>query len=244
MNQIKREKEARSSSITDKTEVESLLPITMFWKDYSINNQATKSYGENRSRVLQQVKAAVKKGLYPEILTDFDKEIERGTADLPQINIPAPEIDFLWSSNPKAKKLSDYKGKVIVLDFWATWCGPCMASVPEMNALKKYYEGKPVIILGVTSIQGRHVEDEKVTETENNPNLEIKLLKELLANKEMSWNFAVSKQDVFNSDYRVGGIPFMAIIDARGIVRFNGIQAGGTPIQKKIRMIDSLLKQS
>ena len=49
----------------------------------------------------------------------------------------------------KPLKLSDYRGKVIVLVFWASWCGPCMEQVPHEVALAKRLAGKPFTILGV-----------------------------------------------------------------------------------------------
>ncbi|MDR3708325.1 MAG: TlpA disulfide reductase family protein [Capsulimonadaceae bacterium] len=49
----------------------------------------------------------------------------------------------------KAVKLSDYAGKVVVIDFWATWCGPCQASLPSTNELARRYHSKGVVFLGV-----------------------------------------------------------------------------------------------
>ncbi|NLD39303.1 MAG: TlpA family protein disulfide reductase [Desulfatiglans sp.] len=46
--------------------------------------------------------------------------------------------------------LSQYRGKVVLLDFWATWCGPCMLSIPELVRLQEKYRDKGLVVLGVS----------------------------------------------------------------------------------------------
>ena len=50
----------------------------------------------------------------------------------------------------KNLKLSDYKGKVVVIDFWATWCGPCRRGIPDLVDLKKKYESKGLEVIGIS----------------------------------------------------------------------------------------------
>jgi thiol-disulfide isomerase/thioredoxin len=60
----------------------------------------------------------------------------------------APEIEGV-DLDGRAMKLSDYRGKVALFSFWATWCGPCMRMVPHERELVKRLAGKPFMIVGV-----------------------------------------------------------------------------------------------
>ena len=52
--------------------------------------------------------------------------------------------------NGRSLSLSDYKGKVVLLNFWATWCPPCRAEVPELIRWQKMYRGRGLQVIGVT----------------------------------------------------------------------------------------------
>jgi thiol-disulfide isomerase/thioredoxin len=73
---------------------------------------------------------------------------------------PAPSLGAFSKWTPageavgKATSLEELKGSIVVLDFWATWCGPCIASIPKNNALAKKYADKGVVLLGVCHPEG------------------------------------------------------------------------------------------
>lgn len=63
---------------------------------------------------------------------------------------PAPLDQSFRDMNGKDVRLSDYKGKVIFLNFWATWCGPCKLEIPHFVELQDKYRAKGVVFLGLS----------------------------------------------------------------------------------------------
>ncbi len=67
----------------------------------------------------------------------------------PKGSMKAPALAGPLSGGGKAA-LSDYAGKVVLVDFWATWCDPCVAEIPDLDALHKKFQTKGFTVLGVS----------------------------------------------------------------------------------------------
>jgi cytochrome c biogenesis protein CcmG/thiol:disulfide interchange protein DsbE len=84
------------------------------------------------------------------------------TYPMPPTGRTASLLKMGWESGGKRSLFSEYKGKVLVLDFYATWCGPCRDSVPHLVGLQKKYEDQGLVVVGLNV--GGPGDDEKVPE--------------------------------------------------------------------------------
>jgi len=179
-----------------------------------------------------------------QILQQLEERAAAEKAKSAVLGQPAPALDFIWSSRAGVKSLADLKGKVVVLDFWATWCGPCVASFPEIRELAAHYKDADVVVVGVTSLQGRVLGlPGGPVDCRNDPAKEKSALADFIKAKDMTWTVVVSAEDVFNPAYGVTGIPHMAIIAPDGTVRHNGLHPS-SPLAEKTALIDALLKET
>lgn len=120
--------------------------------------------------------------------------------------------------------LSDGKGKVVLLNFWATWCGPCVGEMPAFEKLYKEY-GDDVAILAVNCMEDASAVDRFIDENG------------------YTFPIAYDEDGTVNMKYPTDGIPYTVILDKEGVIQYIylGAEDADTQYQEYKSAIDDLL---
>jgi RNA polymerase sigma factor (sigma-70 family) len=122
-------------------------------------------------------------------------------------------------------KLSEHRGKVVLLSFWAIWCFPCVKFIPHERALVARMEGKPFVLVGVNSDN------------------EADVLKEALKTHQINWRSFRDRRAgkaAISDDWKILGYPTLFLIDHQGVIRHRWI--GAPPAEELNRAVDRLVE--
>lgn len=126
----------------------------------------------------------------------------------------APEVLCLNIDGDKDDKLSNYKGKVVVLDIWATWCGPCRAMIPHEREMNEKLKGKPFVFISISGDESKEI------------------LTTFLEKEKMPWTHWFADRKGILKDWNIRFYPTMYILDHKGVIRAKGLR--GEELEKKV----------
>jgi thiol-disulfide isomerase/thioredoxin len=134
----------------------------------------------------------------------FLQQNGNGQSNLLTQESPIPELDLSVITNIQTgeiqqEKLSNSNGKIRILDFWATWCGPCIAKMSDLQKLKNEFPND----LEIISISDETIE---------------KILP-FVQKRNLPFRFVVDKESVISNKFEVGALPFTILIDKKGIIK-------------------------
>lgn len=120
--------------------------------------------------------------------------------------------------------LEKLKGKIVLLDFWATWCVPCLVEMPNVKKMWKKYGGDKFVIIGVS------IDDDE------------KALEEYVTKEQLTWPQYIDASNQVSRLYNVNSIPHTVLIDHEGIIRAVGLR-GGSLSNKIGELLKNMQKQ-
>ncbi len=160
-----------------------LLLLSMFFTFFSCNKSEQKI---EESAEIEKIDSVAKK--------------ESPESEIPKELIKAPDFS-LADINGKRFDLSDFKGKYVYMDIWATWCGPCKVQIPFMKELEKQFHNAPIHFVSVSLDK---LEDKPIWE---------KMVRE---NQMSGVQLFAGREDNFGFDYKIEYIPTFIILDKEG----------------------------
>ncbi|MFL5330375.1 MAG: redoxin domain-containing protein [Gemmataceae bacterium] len=147
---------------------------------------------------------------------------EKYTDVIPDLSVgkAVPEV-LCQDLEGKPVKLSDHKGKVVVLDIWATWCGPCRQMIPHEREMVEKLKDKPFVLISVSG------DDERKT------------LTDFLEKNKMPWTHWWNGPEAgIMDDWDIDHFPSVFVIDAKGVIRFKEVR--GPELEEAV---EKLLKE-
>lgn len=176
-------------------------------------------------------------------LGNLEKQIESGRKLLALVGKDAAPLNVETWINGKAIADEDLKGKVVLLDFWAVWCGPCIATFPHLREWNEKYADKGLVMIGLTNYYNYTWDDAanqaKRAEGEVPHDQEHVMLEKFAKQHNLHHRFGVTKDRSLSSYYGVSGIPHVVVIDQAGKVRMVRVGSG----DKNAKDIGDLLEQ-
>jgi len=137
----------------------------------------------------------------------------------PRVGFLAPEIHG-EDTHGVEFKLSDYKGKVVLLDFGAEWCGPCQMFWPRGRNLVRKYKDRPFVLLGV------------------NLDPEQSIAKAAFDDGKITWrSWWDGRSSAITQQWRVEGFPTFFLIDAKGVIRQHWPGLARSELEDAVRVL-------
>lgn len=126
----------------------------------------------------------------------------------------APEIAVKDWINGEPTMLADLRGRVVLLEFWATWCKPCTEMFPKLKLLDEQYRERGLDVIALT----RHYFAGR--ETASSQAEELELMRSVISQHDLGFRLGVAEDERTQDAYGATGMPMVALIDRAGIVRY------------------------
>ena len=137
----------------------------------------------------------------------------------------APEFSFAGLDGSPVR-LQDLRGKVVLLDFWATWCEPCVQALPELKSLAREKSGEPFVLVSVSADEDRAA------------------LEAFVAKHQMSWKQCWDETDQSGSLFGVTAFPSYLLLDPEGAVLYSSVGSSFRGTARLFSEVDRAIRQA
>ncbi len=141
--------------------------------------------------------------------------LQKTNVPVVEIGYPAPDFDSP-TVDAKSFKLSDYRGKYVLIDFWATWCGPCVGEIPTLKDVYTRFKDKGLVMVGVAI----HEDPDKV--------------KTYARKNDLNWFQICQEDNEIMKLYQVSAVPTAFLINPDGVLVNQGNELRGENLKSTL----------
>jgi cytochrome c biogenesis protein CcmG/thiol:disulfide interchange protein DsbE len=147
------------------------------------------------------MRSILEKLIFP--LSIFGIAILLGCGKTSEKKNPSPDFDFhLPDLNGKIANLEDFRGKVLIINFWATWCPPCEEEIPKLNQLYEKYKNEGLVVIGIALDKDS-----------------LNLVEPFVRNKRVGYPILVGNEQMLTGLKDFSGVPTTLIVDRKGNIK-------------------------
>jgi thiol-disulfide isomerase/thioredoxin len=240
---------------------DNMLALTNFYSKLSIEvGPLLRSKPAEAAEKVEQAKAILQKveetattanmktqlANYRRTIDSMTRTIEAGKKLIEMIGKDAAPLNIESWVNGPALTDANLKGKVVFLDFWAVWCGPCIATFPHLREWNEKYADKGLVMIGLTQYYNYQWDEaakratratEKVSHEE-----EQAMLAKFAESHELKHRFAIQADGSLSDYYGVTGIPHVVVIDQQGKIRLMKVGSDEANAKEIGEMLAQLLE--
>lgn len=171
---------------------------------------------------------------FPDKADDAERAILARASD--RVATP-PELTVAEWLDREPLQLADLRGRVVLIDFWYEWCGPCRMSFPVLRDWQKKYGERGLTVIGLTDLQGTLGGSGKSRAEK------LDFLRRFKEGNKMTYAVAVAEDRENLPEYGVNAFPTAVLIDRRGAVRFISIGVSPAELDRLGDMVEKLVKE-
>lgn len=154
--------------------------------------------------------------------TEIKERLKKRQKHYALLGLPAPELPMVDQWFPGERRtLASLKGKVVLLDFWATWCAPCFEAFPSLMEWHQDFGPEGLEILGITRYYGT------VSGLPADNPSELQYFKTFRQKEKLPYDFVVARDQSIQNLYGGTSLPTAVLIDRKGIIRY--LESGTSP---------------